>query len=304
MTLHFPKQKTKGNKLQKLEKHRAWVKKNKEERRRSNEIAKGFSNAEFAGVKAKKSLGQNFLHDVSVVENICKSVEIDGKIVVEIGPGTGFLTHEILKHEPKKLISVEKDTHLFRGLQKTFNREVDNGQIEILNEDALKINISELAKTEGEKVNIIANLPYNIGTTLVMNWLEWLDGLENVVVMLQKEVVDRICAVPNTKDYGRISVLIQTLCDAEKLFDVRPECFSPRPKVMSSVVKIVPKDVKISKETMKKLDKICRFAFNQRRKKLSNAFKKTEFESVLTDDLKEKRAEELTVEEYRKLAIK
>ena len=304
MTFHFPKQKTKGNKLQKLEKHRAWVKRHKEERRRNNEIAKGFGGAEFAGVKAKKSLGQNFLHDVSVVENICKSVEIDGKIVVEVGPGTGFLTHEILKHEPKKLILVEKDTHLFRGLQKTFNREVDAGKIEILNEDALKINIGELAKTEGEKVNIIANLPYNIGTTLVINWLEWLDGIENIVVMLQKEVVDRICATPNTKDYGRISVLAQVLCNCQKLFDVRPECFNPRPKVMSSVVKIVPKDVKISKEIMKKLDKICRFAFNQRRKKLSNAFKKTEFESVLTDDLKDKRAEELTVEEYRKLAIK
>lgn len=296
--------KTKGNKLQKLEKHRAWVKKHKEERRRNNEIAKGFGGAEFGGVKAKKSLGQNFLHDVSVVENICKSVEIDGKIVVEVGPGTGFLTHEILKHEPKKLILVEKDTHLFRGLQKTFNREVDAGKIDILNEDALKMNIGELAKTEGEKVNIIANLPYNIGTTLVMNWLEWLDGIENIVVMLQKEVVDRICATPNTKDYGRISVLAQTLCDCKKLFDVKPECFNPQPKVMSSVVKIVPKNVEISKETMKKLDKICRFAFNQRRKKLSNAFKKTEFESVLTDELKDKRAEELTVEEYRKLAIK
>ena len=301
---NWQKNKTKGNKLQKLEKHRAWVKKNKEERRRNNEIAKGFGNAEFGGVKAKKSLGQNFLHDVDVVENICKSVEIEDKIVVEIGPGTGFLTHEILKHKPKKLILVEKDTHLFRGLQKTFNREVDAGKIEILNEDALKINIGELAKTEGEKVNIIANLPYNIGTTLVMNWMEQLDGVENIVVMLQKEVVDRICATPNTKDYGRISVLAQVLCNCQKLFDVRPECFNPRPKVMSSVVKIVPKDVKISKEAMKTLDKICRFAFNQRRKKLSNAFKKTEFESVLTDDLKDKRAEELTVDEYRKLAIK
>ena len=296
--------KTKGNKLQKLEKHRAWVKKHKEERMRNNEIAKGFRNTEFGGVKAKKSLGQNFLHDVDVVENICKSVEIEGKIVVEVGPGTGFLTHEILKHEPKKLILVEKDTHLFRGLQKTFNREVDNGQIEILNEDALKINISELAKAYGEKVNIIANLPYNIGTMLVMNWMEQLDGVENIVVMLQKEVVDRICATTNTKDYGRISVLIQTLCDAEKLFDVRPECFNPRPKVMSSVVKIVPNDVKISKEAMKTIDKVCRIAFNQRRKKLSNAFKNTEFESCLTDVLKDRRGEELSVADFLQFANK
>ena len=283
------------NKLQKLEKHRAWAKKHRAERQAEFQ-ARGEDK-----VKAKKSLGQNFLHDVSVVENICKNIEIEGKVIVEVGPGTGFLTKEILRYNPKKLILIEKDTHLFRGLQKTFDREILDRIVEISNTDALKVELSNLAILNNEKITIIANLPYNVGTTLVMNWLRQLEVVDCIVVMLQKEVVDRIVAKPRTKDYGRISVLAQTLCDCQKLFDVKPECFYPRPKVMSSVVKIIPKKLNKNSVNLDKLDKITRIAFNQRRKKLSNAFKHTEFEKTIIP-FAEKRAEELDVSDYIKIS--
>ena len=304
-TDHFKehKQKNHGNKFQKLEKHRAWVKKNKDKlkNKKLNQIGfEGGGEGENLQVgykvKAKKSLGQNFLHDVSVVERMCQSVEIEGKNIIEIGPGTGFLTKEILKHNPKKLLLIEKDTNLSKNLQKIFSTEIASGQVEIFNIDAMKIDFQQMKKDFG-KITILANLPYNVGTTLVIDWLKQLDIIENIVVMLQKEVVDRIIALPKTKDYGRISVLVQSLCETKKLFDVRPECFHPKPKVMSSIVKITPKNIKMEDEKFNKLDRILRIAFNQRRKILSNVFKKTEFEDFIKQ-FADKRPEELSVDEY------
>jgi 16S rRNA (adenine1518-N6/adenine1519-N6)-dimethyltransferase len=247
---------------------------------------------------AKKSLGQNFLNDFLVVKDICKAANIENKIVLEVGPGTGFLTRGIINHKPKKLILIEKDRRLMLTLQKNFGELA-----EIINADALKLDVSEISKAEKQKITIISNLPYNIGTTLVLNWLNDIDHIEDIVVMLQKEVVDRICASPRTKDYGRISILIQSICDVKKLFDVKPECFNPKPKVMSSIVKITPKHSnKIDKYTFRTLDKICKIAFSQRRKKLSNVFKNTDFYKILNEDIINKRAEELSVEEYIQLS--
>ena len=293
------KPKTPGNKLQKLEKHKAWMKKNKEKIKKERILNQMSSDGDLQvgyKVKAKKSLGQNFLHDVSVVERMCQNVEIEGKNIIEIGPGTGFLTKEILKHNPKKLLLIEKDTNLAKNLQKIFATEIENGKVEIFNIDAMKIDFQQL-KNDFGKLTILANLPYNAGTTLVIDWLKQLDIIENIVVMLQKEVVDRIIASPKTKDYGRISVLVQCLCETQKLFDVKPECFHPKPKVMSSIVKITPKNIKMEDEKFNKLDRILRIAFNQRRKILSNVFKKTEFEDFIKQ-FANKRPEELSVEEY------
>lgn len=288
---------TNTNKLQKLEKHRAWAKRHRAERQAEFQARGG------ERVRAKKSLGQNFLHDVRVVEGICNSVEIDGKVVVEIGPGTGFLTQEILLHKPKKLILIEKDNELFAKLNKKFQGEIDSGLMEIFNDDAMKFDAKTLFERFGKKITIIANLPYNIGTTLVMNWMGQLDFVENIVVMLQKEVVERIVAVPQTRDYGRISVLIQTMCDCKKLFDVKPECFHPQPKVVSSVVKITPKAKRITEEQYNLLDEFCRIAFSQRRKKLSNTLKNSRFYDSLPVEMKEKRAEEISIEEYSRIIL-
>ena len=285
------------NKHQKLEKHRAWAKRHRAVRQAEFQARGG------ERVKAKKSLGQNFLHDVRVVEGICNSVEIDGKVVVEIGPGTGFLTQEILLHKPKKLILIEKDNELFAKLNKKFQGEIDSELMEIFNDDAMKFDAGTLFERFGEKITIIANLPYNIGTTLVMNWMGQLDFVENIVVMLQKEVVERIVAVPQTHDYGRISVLIQTMCDCKKLFDVKPECFHPQPKVVSSVVKITPKPTRVTEEQYKTLDEFCRIAFSQRRKKLSNTLKNSRFLDLLPKEFLEKRAEEISAQEFNNIAL-
>ncbi len=251
----------------------------------------------FHHIFAKKSLGQNFLNNFSVVENMCKNVKIENKVVLEIGPGTGFLTKEIIKHNPKKLILIEKDERLIKKLNEDFSDIAD-----IINADALKINIIDIAKTEKQKITIIANLPYNIGTTLIINWLKCIENIENIVVILQKEIVDRFCAIPKTKNYGRVSVLIQSVCDIKKLFDIKPECFTPQPKVMSSVVKITQKQEHMNEMIIYKLNEICKIAFSQRRKKLSNVFKKTNFNGFFSHDILEKRAEEISVKEYIELA--
>ena len=264
-----------------------------------NSFHKNHQNKKLCGefkMQAKKSLGQNFLTNNDIAEKICNSVEIAGKNIIEIGPGQGFLTKHIIAHKPKKLILVEKDTRMIEILSNLLPKN-DKTELSILNEDALKFSVSCL----GEKSTIIANLPYNIGTTVVINWLEDLDFIDNIVVMLQKEVVDRICAKPKTKDYGRISVLIQSMCDVEFLFNVGKENFEPQPKVMSAVVKITPKQKRLDKKTFEKLDILCHVAFSQRRKKLINVLKnhiKTK-NIILPDFITENaRAEELSVENF------
>lgn len=269
-----------------------------------NGFKKNHQNKKLCGefkMQAKKSLGQNFLTNNDIAEKICNSVEITGKNIIEIGPGQGFLTKHIISNEPKKLVLVEKDTRMIEILSNLLTKN-SKTKLSILNEDALKFGISSL----GEKNTIIANLPYNIGTTLVVNWLEYLDFIDNIVVMLQKEVVDRICAKPKTKDYGRISVLIQSMCDVEFLFNVGKENFEPQPKVMSAVVKITPKQEHPDKKTFEKLDALCHVTFSQRRKKLVNVLKnhiKTK-NIILPDFITENaRAEELSVENFIEIVM-
>ena len=255
-------------------------------------------------IVAKKALGQNFLNDESVAESIVNSTEIAVKIVLEVGAGQGFLTKYILSKKPKKLIIVEKDGRMIPILQ-GFCEANGYKNVEIINGDALQFDVAELSKKYGEKITIIANLPYNIGTTLVVNWMEKVENINEIVVMLQKEVVDRICAKTNTKDYGRVSVLVQCLCDVAVVVDVPPTCFNPQPKVMSAVVKISPKSpAKMpTKKQYQKLDDFCKIAFSQRRKKLSNVLKNSKYKTLLLPDFIDEnaRAEDISVEEYIKI---
>ena len=255
-------------------------------------------------IVAKKALGQNFLKDESVAEKIINSTEITGKIILEVGAGQGFLTKHILSQNPKKLIIVEKDSRMIPILQ-GFCEANGYKNVEIINGDALQFDVAELSKKYGEKITIIANLPYNIGTTLVVNWMEKVENINEIVVMLQKEVVDRICAQTNTKDYGRVSVLVQSLCDVAVVVEVPPTCFDPQPKVMSSVIKISPKSpAKMpTKEQYSQLDDFCKIAFSQRRKKLANVLKNSKYKSMILPDFVDEnaRAEDLSVEEYIKI---
>lgn len=245
----------------------------------------------------KKKFGQNFLTSENILDKIVAVAgNIENKNILEIGPGPGGLTTSILKQKPKKLISVEIDNDLFEILKVEFDKY---NNFEVINEDALKINESEYFNNN---INVIANLPYNVGTNLLLKWLNNIQLFESFTLLLQKEVVERIVAKPCTKDYGRLSIITQALCDAKKMFDIKPEFFIPPPKVMSSVVYIKPKQ-NIENINIKKLGIITQTLFSQRRKKIKNAINlllKQNFinsNSIINIDL-DKRAEELSVDEY------
>ena len=218
-------------------------------------------------IKAKKSLGQNFLIDEKIIEKIVNTTKVNNQIILEIGPGTGNLTSYILKKNPKKLIVIEKDNELVVNLKKKFNN-----QINIINEDILKIDETKLFK---EQVTVFGNLPYNISTEIISKWIInlkdnfWFDCL---VLMFQKEVADRIIAEFNTSNYGRLSIISNWKLNIKKIFDIKPEAFSPRPKITSSLLVFYPKKNYIKINNPRNLEKITRIFFNQRRKMLKKPF--------------------------------
>ena len=218
-------------------------------------------------IKAKKSLGQNFLIDRKILEKIVSVAPIKNKIVLEIGPGTGNLTSFILKKKPKKLVVIEKDKDLVLKLTNIFNN-----QISIINDDVLNVNENLLFS---KKVVVFGNLPYNISTEILSKWIInsnnnfWFDHL---VLMFQKEVADRIIAEYNTSCYGRLSILANWKLNIKKICDIRPESFSPRPKINSSLLFFTPKENFSKIKNPKNLEKITRIFFSHRRKMLKKPF--------------------------------
>ena len=217
--------------------------------------------------KHKKSLGQNFLINKKILKRISSLKNLKNQEVVEIGPGKGYLTEFIIKKKPSKLILIEKDRELETMLSELIkNKDL---KIKLIIDDALKISINKLSKN---KIILIGNLPYNIATTLILNWLKYINSFKSIVVMVQKEVASRLSAQEKTKHYGRTSVLIQVLADVRIKFDVAPENFFPKPKVHSSVIEIIPKE-KI-KFDYNKLDKFLKLSFMHKRKTLKNNLSK------------------------------
>jgi len=218
-------------------------------------------------IKAKKSLGQNFLIDKKILEKIINIVNIENKIILEIGPGTGNLTSFILKKNPKKFFVVEKDTILANNLKDTFNN-----QLTIINADILKIDETSISN---ENVVVFGNLPYNISTEILSRWIMnlkdnfWFDCL---ILMFQKEVADRIIAKFNSSNYGRLSILSNWKLNVKKIFDIKPESFSPKPKIDSSLLFFSPKKNFYKIKNPKNLEKITRIFFNHRRKMLRKPF--------------------------------
>ena len=218
-------------------------------------------------IKAKKSLGQNFLIDKNILEKITNIAKIENNTILEIGPGTGNLTSYILKKKPKKIYVIEKDNELTINLQKKFNNEIT-----IINEDVLKIDETNLFK---DKVTVFGNLPYNISTEILSKWIINLKDnfwFECLVLMFQKEVADRIIAEFNTSNYGRLSIISNWKLKIKKVFDIKPEAFSPKPKVISSVLVFYPKKNFIKIDNPNNLEKVSRIFFNQRRKMLKKPF--------------------------------
>ena len=218
-------------------------------------------------IKAKKSLGQNFLIDREVLEKIVSITDITNKEVLEIGPGSGNLTTYILKKKPKKLYVVEKDDDLAILLKEKFDTE-----IEIINDDILKVSESTISD---QKLSVFGNLPYNISTEILSKWILnigsnfWFDSL---VLMFQKEVADRIISEFNNSNYGRLSILSSWKLNVKKILDIKPQSFSPRPKIDSSLLLFTPKENFFELKNPKNLEKITRIFFSQRRKMLKKPF--------------------------------
>ena len=218
-------------------------------------------------IKAKKSLGQNFLTDRNILEIITNIIPIKDRTILEVGPGTGNLTSFILKHNPKKVFVIEKDNDLAGNLNDTFK-----DQLTIINDDILNIDENLLFN---EKVTVFGNLPYNISTEILSKWIInlkdnfWFDHL---ILMFQKEVADRIIATVNTSAYGRLSILANWKLYIKKICDIRPESFSPKPKINSTLLFFTPKKNFYKIENPKNLEKITRIFFSQRRKMLKKPF--------------------------------
>jgi 16S rRNA (adenine1518-N6/adenine1519-N6)-dimethyltransferase len=218
--------------------------------------------------KNKKSLGQNFLIDRNVLDKIISTVDITDKEILEIGPGSGNLTRYILKKKPKKVYVIEKDNELVILLKDLFNNE-----IKIINEDVLDISEDKISD---KRLTVFGNLPYNISTEILSKWIMNMGTniwFESLVLMFQKEVADRIIATSNTSKYGRLSILSNWKLDIKKIIDIKPQSFSPRPKIDSSLLLFTPKKKIFELKSAKNLEMITRIFFSQRRKMLKKPFK-------------------------------
>ena len=218
-------------------------------------------------IKAKKSLGQNFLTDKKILEKIVNIVPIKGKTVLEVGPGSGNLTSFILNKNPKKFIVIEKDNDLVRYLDEIFNN-----QIEVINKDILNIDENILSK---DKITVFGNLPYYISTEILSKWIVNLKNnfwFDHLILMFQKEVADRILAKYNTSQYGRLSILANWKLDIKKISDVKPQSFLPKPKIDSTILYFSPKKKYHEFEDPRNLEKVTRVFFNHRRKMLKKPF--------------------------------
>lgn len=256
---------------------------------------------------AKKALGQNFLCDLNLTSRIARHAgSLDGVTVVEIGPGPGGLTRALLFEGAKRVLAIEMDERAIPALQEISDHY--DGRLDFIRGDALKTDIQ--SQVSG-RVKIIANLPYNVATMLLLNWLEhdpWPAWFESLTLMFQKEVAERIVAKPNSKAYGRLSVISQWRCNCQIAFNVDRANFMPPPKVTSSIIHMIPKPLTSDAPSLKTLSGITMAAFNQRRKMLRASLKNTlpnaiEFLTELDID-PTLRADALSVEDYLKIATK
>ena len=253
-------------------------------------------------IRAKKSLGQNFLIDKDIINKIVSTVSITDNEILEVGPGTGNLTKEILKNNPSKMYLVEKDNFLAESL-----KEIMDERVVIFNEDILKFDENLLSKN---KIIVFGNLPYNISTEILSTWITKLKDdcwFSDLVLMFQKEVADRIIAKFNTSTYGRLSILANWRLNINKICDISPESFSPKPKIQSSLIHFTPKKNFAEIKDPINLEKITRIFFSHRRKMLKKPFNQifngnTDLLNKFNLDLN-LRPQNLDFETYYKLTI-
>ena len=230
---------------------------------------------------AKKALGQNFLLDLNLTSRIARSAgDLSDKTIIEVGPGPGGLTRALLFNGAKKVIAIERDPRCLPALADIAEHYPD--RLEVIEGDALEFDWARFAE-ETEHYRIVANLPYNVGTALLTQWLtlcQWPPFYSSLTLMFQKEVAERICADVGDRHYGRLAVLGNWRCKTQKLFDVSPQAFTPPPKVTSSIVHLEPHDKPLPCD-LNKLETVTRHAFGQRRKMLRASLKPLGGEKLL-----------------------
>ncbi len=253
-----------------------------------------------AELQAKKSLGQNFLFDLNLTSRIARTATPLNSPIIEIGPGPGGLTRALLMEGAPKVIAIEKDRRVIDFLAHLVDAAAS--RLELHETDALKLDIRAVSPTP---VQIIANLPYNIATPLLISFLKQADHITGMSLMFQREVALRITAKPGDSAYGRLSVITAWRAAAELCFDVPAEAFVPPPKITSSIVRIIPHDKPISQCKMSDLEAVTQIAFGQRRKMLRASFKRFGGEKMLhsLNIDPSLRPQDLPVEDFCALAI-
>ena len=252
------------------------------------------------GIRARRNLGQNFLLDLNLTARIARAAgPLAGITVLEVGPGPGGLTRALLDAGAAKVVAIERDPACVAALAEL--QAVFPGRLQVIAGDALKTDVAAIMTPP---YKIVANLPYNIATALLTGWLDQRLPVASYTLMFQKEVAERLAASPRSKAYGRLSVLAQWHCEAERLFDIPARAFTPPPKVTSSVVQLTPRPEPLAPADPKTLAKITAAAFGQRRKMLRQSLKAMGGEALLADVGIDptRRAEELTVAEFCALA--
>jgi 16S rRNA (adenine1518-N6/adenine1519-N6)-dimethyltransferase len=219
-------------------------------------------------LRATKTLGQNFLLDLNLTRKIVRVAgDLTGHSVIEIGPGPGGLTRALVESNVARIVAVEYDPRAVAALQSLV--DAAEGRLTVIHADALAINTTALAPTP---CAVVANLPYNIGTPLLIGWLKQIDAFTSLTLMFQKEVAQRIVAPPGSQAYGRLAVMAGWLTEAKLVFDIPREAFTPPPKITSSVVHLIPRTDQIE-VAFTDMEKVVAAAFGQRRKMLRSALK-------------------------------
>ncbi|HZT87404.1 MAG TPA: 16S rRNA (adenine(1518)-N(6)/adenine(1519)-N(6))-dimethyltransferase RsmA [Stellaceae bacterium] len=254
------------------------------------------------GLSAHKGLGQHFLLDRNLTDRIARAAgPLDACDVIEIGPGPGGLTRSLLEAGAHRVVAIERDERCLAALADL--ADIYPHRLDVVSGDALTVDLASLSRPPRK---IVANLPYNIATALLLGWLDRIGEYESLVLMFQREVSERLVAAPRTKAYGRLSVLVQWLCDVRLLFDVPPRAFVPPPKVTSTVVALTPRPHPLALARKEVLERVTAAAFGQRRKMLRASLKSL---GVASEPLLTRagvspsaRAEELSIYEFCALA--
>lgn len=254
-------------------------------------------------LRADKKLGQNFILDQNITDKIAATAgDLSDHVVFEIGPGPGGLTRSLLKTEAKQVIAIERDPRAISALKDL--EKAAEGRLTIIEGDALETDLLSLASTGSR--SIVANLPYNIATPLLIGWLKQIrthdNAFSSMTLMFQREVAGRLTAEKSSKAYGRLSVMAQWLCDVRRCFDLQPAAFVPAPKVTSSIVQLTPRDLQAGAPSFDNMEALVAAAFNQRRKMIRSSLKS--YKDILDETALDQklRAEQLSIKDYITLA--